>query len=80
MTVYYAMVAKQDVGKAVDILGDILQNSALPEAMIENERKVILREVWVELFSMCEWMFYWFVWLFLYFIRLKLFGHSSVWL
>ena len=45
MTVYYAMVAKQDVGKAVDILGDILQNSALPEAMIENERKVILREV-----------------------------------
>lgn len=45
MTVYYAMVAKQDVGKAVNILGDILQNSALPKAMIENERKVILREM-----------------------------------
>lgn len=45
MTVYYAMVAKQDVGKAVGILGDILQNSSLPEQMIEAERKVILREM-----------------------------------
>jgi len=45
MTVYYAMVMKQDIGKAVNILGDILQNSALPKHLMENERQVILREM-----------------------------------
>eukprot|EP00695_Tsukubamonas_globosa_P003380 TRINITY_DN600_c0_g1_i1.p1 TRINITY_DN600_c0_g1~~TRINITY_DN600_c0_g1_i1.p1 ORF type:complete len:470 (-),score=265.00 TRINITY_DN600_c0_g1_i1:48-1457(-) len=44
-TVYYFKVFKNDVGKAVDILADILQKSKLPETAIENERGVILREM-----------------------------------
>ena len=44
-TVYYAQVFKDDVPKAVDILGDILQNSLLDNAAIEEERSVILREM-----------------------------------
>lgn len=43
-TVYYAKVFKKDVGRAVEILADILQNSTLDEANIESERSVILRE------------------------------------
>lgn len=43
-TVYYAKVFKKDIGRAVEILSDILQNSTLDEANIENERSVILRE------------------------------------
>lgn len=43
-TVYYARVFKNDVGKAVEILADILQNSLLDEAAITRERDVILRE------------------------------------
>lgn len=37
-------VLKQDVGKAVNILSDILQNSQLSDSAIERERSVILRE------------------------------------
>ncbi len=44
-TTYYAKVFKQDVPKAVDILSDILQNSALEKPQIERERGVILREM-----------------------------------
>jgi len=44
-TVYYAKCFKQDVPKAVEILGDILQNSELSPAAIEEERGVILREM-----------------------------------
>lgn len=44
-TVYYAKVLKKDVGVAVDILADILQNSTLDPAAIEAERDVILREM-----------------------------------
>ena len=44
-TTYYAKVFKKDVGAAVDILSDILQNSALENAQIERERGVILREM-----------------------------------
>ena len=44
-TTYYAKVFKQDVPKAVDILGDILQNSSLQAAHVERERGVILREM-----------------------------------
>lgn len=36
---------KKDVPQAVDILSDILQNSAIEEAAIERERAVILREM-----------------------------------
>lgn len=43
-TVYYAKAFRNDVGKAVDIISDILQNSKLESAAIERERDVILRE------------------------------------
>jgi mitochondrial-processing peptidase subunit beta len=44
-TVYYAKVFKKDVPKAVEILGDILQNSNLSDNSIAIERDVILREM-----------------------------------
>ena len=44
-TVYFAKVFKNDVGRAVEILSDILLNSRLDEAAIERERDVILREM-----------------------------------
>lgn len=44
-TVYFAKVFKSDVGKAVEILSDILLNSKLEEAAIEREKDVILREM-----------------------------------
>ncbi len=43
-TVYYAKAFKQDVGAAVGIISDILQNSKLEKQAIERERDVILRE------------------------------------
>ncbi|KAH0753566.1 hypothetical protein KY290_023836 [Solanum tuberosum] len=44
-TTYFAKVLGSDVPKAVDILGDILQNSLLEEDKIIRERSVILREM-----------------------------------
>ena len=44
-TAYIAKVMKQDVGRALEILGDILQNSKLEESDIDAERSVILREM-----------------------------------
>mmetsp|Transcript_14209 Transcript_14209/g.15831 ORF Transcript_14209/g.15831 Transcript_14209/m.15831 type:complete len:475 (+) Transcript_14209:56-1480(+) len=44
-TVYFAQVFKKDVGRALDILSDILLNSKLEESAIERERDVILREM-----------------------------------
>merc|ERR1711981_1051321 len=44
-TVYYAKVLKKDVPQAMDILGDILQNSKLDPGAIERERGVIMREM-----------------------------------
>jgi len=44
-TVFYAKCLKNDVPKAVDILADILQNSKLDEANVEDERSTILREM-----------------------------------
>lgn len=44
-TVYFAKVFKTDVGKAVEILSDILLKSKLDEGAIERERDVILREM-----------------------------------
>ncbi|KAL4226125.1 hypothetical protein ACF0H5_014112 [Mactra antiquata] len=44
-TVYYAKCFAKDLEKAVEILADITQNSTLAENQIENERKVILREM-----------------------------------
>ncbi|CAL1713564.1 unnamed protein product [Somion occarium] len=43
-TVYYAKSFRKDVGSAVDIISDILQNSKLDNSAIERERDVILRE------------------------------------
>eukprot|EP00550_Attheya_septentrionalis_P000357 CAMPEP_0198291266 /NCGR_PEP_ID=MMETSP1449-20131203/8851_1 /TAXON_ID=420275 /ORGANISM="Attheya septentrionalis, Strain CCMP2084" /LENGTH=475 /DNA_ID=CAMNT_0043989883 /DNA_START=12 /DNA_END=1439 /DNA_ORIENTATION=+ len=44
-TVYFAKVFKDDVGRAVEILSDILLNSKLDPSAIERERDVILREM-----------------------------------
>jgi processing peptidase subunit beta len=44
-TVFYAKVFKQDVGQAMDILSDILQNSKFEQHAIEMERGTILREL-----------------------------------
>ena len=44
-TAYYAKVLKQDVGLAVDILGDILRNSTFQEEELNRERTVILQEI-----------------------------------
>ncbi|MCD9641841.1 mitochondrial processing peptidase beta subunit [Datura stramonium] len=44
-TTYFAKVLGSDVPKAIDILGDILQNSLLEEDKIVRERSVILREM-----------------------------------
>jgi len=44
-TCYYAKVMKKDVGKAINILSDILLNSNLEERAIVRERDVILREM-----------------------------------
>lgn len=44
-TVYYAKCFSSDIGNAVEILADILQNSTLGEQEIERERGVILREM-----------------------------------
>jgi len=44
-TVFYAKCLSEDVGKMVEILSDILQNSKLGENEIERERGVILREM-----------------------------------
>lgn len=44
-TVYYTRVLKQDVPLAVDMLADILQNSAFAEDELARERNVILQEI-----------------------------------
>uniref|UniRef100_U5ETG1 Mitochondrial-processing peptidase subunit beta n=1 Tax=Corethrella appendiculata TaxID=1370023 RepID=U5ETG1_9DIPT len=44
-TVFYAKCLSKHVPKAVEILGDIIQNSKLGESEIERERGVILREM-----------------------------------
>ena len=44
-TAYYARVLKGDEAMALDILADILQNSAFAAAELEREREVILQEI-----------------------------------
>lgn len=44
-TVYFAKVFEEDVGRAVEILSDILLHSKLDEGAMERERSVILREM-----------------------------------
>lgn len=45
ITAYYARVLKKDTGLAIDILGDILQNSTFEEEELLKERDVILQEI-----------------------------------
>ncbi len=44
-TCYYARVLKDDVGVALDILADIIQNPLYSEDELEREREVILQEI-----------------------------------
>ena len=44
-TAYYARVLKADVGTALEILADILQNSLFAADELEREREVILQEI-----------------------------------
>ena len=44
-TAYYARILKQDAPLALDILGDILQNSVFDEAELGRERAVVLQEI-----------------------------------
>jgi len=44
-TVYYAKVTPEHLPGAVDILGDMIRNSVLPDHEIERERDVILEEL-----------------------------------
>jgi predicted Zn-dependent peptidase len=44
-TVYYATVLRENVDLALDILSDILMNSAFAETELERERSVIVQEI-----------------------------------
>ncbi len=44
-TSYYIRVPKKHVGKALDLLSDILKNSVFAPKRIEKERKIILKEI-----------------------------------
>lgn len=44
-TVYYAKVMKENMGSAVEILGDILTNSVMDKTELEREQQVILQEI-----------------------------------
>ena len=44
-TAYYAKVLKDDTSLAIDILGDILQNSTFEEQELKRERGVVLQEI-----------------------------------
>ncbi|MCW8835177.1 MAG: insulinase family protein [Rhodospirillales bacterium] len=44
-TAYYAKVLKEDLPLAVDMIGDILQNSVMDEEELARERTVILQEI-----------------------------------
>ena len=45
LTVYYAKVLKEDTRLAVDILGDIMQNSIFTEDELAREKDVIIQEI-----------------------------------
>ena len=45
LTVYYAKVLKNDVRLAVDILGDIMQNSTFAEDELAREKDVVIQEI-----------------------------------
>ncbi len=45
MTAYYARVMHQDMGLAVDLLADLVQNSTFDEKELEREKQVIIQEI-----------------------------------
>jgi predicted Zn-dependent peptidase len=45
VTAYHATVLKEDMALAVDIIGDILQNSVFEQVELERERAVVLQEI-----------------------------------
>lgn len=45
LTVYYAKVLKKDTRLAVDILGDIIQNSTFEEDELKREKDVVIQEI-----------------------------------
>jgi predicted Zn-dependent peptidase len=45
LTVYYAKVLKEDTRLAVDILGDIMQNSIFAEDELAREKDVVIQEI-----------------------------------
>lgn len=44
-TAYFAKVLKDDVPLAIDLIGDILQNSTLDQEELERERAVVIQEI-----------------------------------
>lgn len=44
-TAYYAKILKEDLGLAVDVVADLVQNAVLDEKELERERGVILQEI-----------------------------------
>ncbi len=44
-TAYYAKVLKEDIGLALDIVADILQNSTLDDEELARERGVVIQEI-----------------------------------
>ena len=45
VTAYHMRFMKEDAGLGIDIIGDILLNSAFPEEEVERERGVVLQEI-----------------------------------
>ena len=45
VTAYYMKVLKEDIGLSIDIISDILQNSAFEAKELDRERGVILQEI-----------------------------------
>jgi predicted Zn-dependent peptidase len=45
VTAYYMKVLKEDIGLSIDIISDILQNSAFDSKELDRERGVILQEI-----------------------------------
>ncbi len=59
-TAYYAKVLKDDLPLAVDIVGDILQNSTLDPEELDRERHVIVQEINQALDTPDDIIFDWF--------------------
>lgn len=44
-TAYFAKVLKEDTSLAIDLIGDILQNSTLDQSELDRERAVVIQEI-----------------------------------